>query len=134
MHGTLPVRSTYKTPLELGFSQEEFDALAWFVDEYDAGRIEDADPTLLYTLDDDFLFYNTDVPSKFYMPKLNTRHGCETAGCILGWVRHRVGGRLFCSNFWPQPIHALFTRRYDAKAAQARDATVRVLRGEPAWS
>ena len=132
MHGTIPVRSTYKTPAELGFTQMEFDALAWFVDEYDAGRIPDADTdkmnVVCWTLP-----YPADPPQAFYMPYIAIKHDCGTSGCIFGWVGHRVSH--VSIRQWPEPVRLPMREGGpDIKAAHARDATVRVLRGEPAWA
>ncbi len=128
MHGTLPVRSTYKTPAELEFSQEDFDALAWFVDQHDAGNIVDYGGTRLFPT-----WYESGPPDEFFMPARFGVHKCGTAGCIHGWVEHRVSHKGMAS--WPTPIYALFSPVDSRiKAIHARDATVRVLRGEPAWS
>ena len=134
MHGTLPIRQTYKTPEALGFTQEEFDALAWFVDQYDAGRIVDVDRNVSKAYDvfngrpDPKKF----IPDKFYMPRIGAYTDCGTVGCILGHVLHRIDDVF--NHHWPSKMMDLFYEYpKGTKAADARDATVRVLRGEPAW-
>lgn len=131
MHGTLPLPllSTYLSPENLGFSQEDFDALVWFVEQYDAGNIVDYDGAAkLFRTD----FGPDNPPDKFFMRMALGVSECGTAGCIYGWVAHRVSHKGMCS--WPIPIYALFKPVDTAiKAAHARDATVRVLRGEEAW-
>ncbi len=132
MHGTVPVAKTYKTPKELGFTQEEFDALAWFVDEFDAGRIPDAKIEKINRLSW-YLVEPTIPPEAFYMRYAKVKHDCGTSGCIFGWVAHRAPDHHVMSS-WPKPIQNLMLERSeDIKAVHARDATVRVLQGKPAW-
>ncbi len=134
MHGTLPIAKTYKTPKELELSQEEFDALAWFVEQHDAGNIPDAD----IRDDGDILSSSARCadpvkpPDAFYMPYIRVETGCGTAGCIFGWIEHRVSHVRI--SMWPRHIRCLFIEHPDTiKAVHARDATVRVLQGKPAW-
>ena len=128
MHGTLPIRLTYKTAEELGFVQEQWNALAWFVDQYDAGRIQDAPGYVKKTWPPRLGI----VPQWFDMYFTNSKGECGTAGCIYGWIGHRI--QYVPDNFDPR-IGALFNNfPRGTTAADARDATVRVLRGEPAWA
>lgn len=127
MHGTLPVRLTYKTAEELSFRQEEWEALAWFVDEVDAGRIMDAPGAV----DSTWPPQVGAIPQWFDMCFINSVGSCGTAGCIYGWIRHRI--KNVPANF-DHRVGALFNRfPSGTTAVDARDATVRVLRGEPAW-
>lgn len=131
MHGTLPIAKTYKTPAELGFTQEEFNALAWFVEQYDAGNIPDVDIDSVPKAAWEIVFSKT-PPNAFYMPYVKVQHSCGTAGCIFGYVAHRVPHVRIGD--WPKPIVGLMHPcDPNIKARDARDATVRVLQGKPAW-
>ncbi len=124
MHGTLPIQSTYKTADELKLTQDQFDALAWFVDQYDAGVIQDI-PSDSYVVS----FSDVEYLEKFTMQYIGAEFNCGTAGCICGWIDHRVKNKS-----WPISVFILFSAfPRNTKAANARDATVRVLQGKPAW-
>lgn len=132
MHGTRPVESSYLTPSELGLTQEEFGALAWFVEQYDIGKIKDAE------LDDDEPFPikpidGETIPQKFLMKYvMATVPRCGTAGCILGWIAHRLPKGFDYP--WPLSLMGIFTGGpTNANAADARNAVVRVLTGNPPW-
>jgi hypothetical protein len=127
MHGTLPVRLTYKTAEELGFARDQWEALAWFVDEVDAGRILDAPNRVISPTWAEGLT----PPQWFYMDYVRGVGECGTAGCIVGWTRHKLSS--FPDRFDPRisVLVNIFPRK--TRAVDARDATVRVLRGEPAW-
>ncbi len=128
MHGTLPIQKTYKTAEELYLTQDQFEALAWFVEQYDAGLITDV-PTDSYVVN----FSEVDLrihPEKFNMQFMQAKFNCGTAGCICGWINHRVENK-----FWPSSVQRLFNVfPASVKAAGARDATVRVLQGKSAWA
>ncbi len=143
MHGMIGIRSTYKTADELRISQQELNALAWFVDRCDQGLVKEVDPDSRLTTRRLYTgafraISDTDIvcPEKFDMDHLAIRYECSTAGCILGWTMHRAPSLQNTSRV-PSYIHDLFYN-YPHKSTpvtpvQARDATVRFLSGKHPW-
>jgi len=125
-----PISLTYKTPTELGFTQQEFDALAWFVEQYDSGQIVDV-PARRYGRT-----YSNDLydgpPAFFDMRAIGVAYECGTAGCILGTIGHRVP-HWFSTLYHKKTYKLFFGFPPGTRAKEARDATVRFLRGLDPW-
>lgn len=127
MNHTQALHSSYLTPKQLAMSPKLHKALMWFVDEHDAGNIVEL-PDRFRLLG---IHFFDGKPEFFKMDYVNVIFDCGTAGCILGYIRHRIDE----DRPRPAAVQALFyvyPRRH-VTSAEARDATVRVLRGEPAW-
>lgn len=128
------LHASYKTPEQLGIADDIHAALVWFVDEFDAGNIKElpAYAKLRNTLIGLFGM-RAGPPDFFLMSTVASKFDCGTAGCILGHITHRANIPNCVSGLHPT-IFNLFYQRLVVDAKEARDATVRVLRGKPAWS
>lgn len=125
------VRETYATVEKTGLTQLEYDGLAWFVDEVDAGRIKDVDPdaSLIDNIESGHL------PDFFCMSAAAVATTCGTAGCIWGYVRSNFAIGSFVSSSGAARKIFLPTEGIlaSAKVSEAREATVKALRGQEPW-
>lgn len=131
------VRETYATLEKTGLTETEYDGLAWFVDEVDAGRVVDVDEDawVIRHVSAHWRDPHHPTPNHFMMDLAFAELNCGTAGCIWGYVSSifDIGDFTACSDAARKIFLPTQDILYSAKVSDAREATVRALCAQEPW-